>query len=57
LGGLFASPLVPGGKYWVALAIAYVLFRHIPHNDGLIEPEIFYYHKHIRIILTWIAKK
>lgn len=28
----FATPLVPGDKYWDALAIAYGLFRHIPHN-------------------------
>ena len=40
LGGLFASPLVPGGKYWVALAIAYVLFQHKPHNGGPIEPAV-----------------
>ena len=38
LGGLFANPLVPIGKYWVAVATAYGLFQHMLHNDGLIEP-------------------
>ena len=32
LGGLFANPLVPIGKYWVAVATAYGLFQHILHS-------------------------
>lgn len=40
LGGLFASPLVLGGKYWNVLAIVYGLFRRISHSGEPIEPAL-----------------